>query len=206
LGAVRTYKEGSVRIHDWSCSYGNSSDQILTSYTTCSNGAQWSVSLIHPVKPTSDVNANVTAVAKSPKHISEPRFFRQSLHDRLHRILVTVNVPLSGADHEGACFRRSRTFAAFMPHWGEWSASLSGRFTHLLNTPPGKIFSTPAKGVGGPQRRSRRFGESKTFLCLCRESFPESSNPAGFLCTLILNFWLCSQQLVYLIIVIRKSP
>ena len=74
----------------------HSSDQILTSYTTCSNGAQWSLSLTHAVKPISDVTVNVTVVAKTPEHISEPRYCLQGLYDGLHRILpATVNVRLS---------------------------------------------------------------------------------------------------------------
>jgi len=123
--------------------------------------------LIHAVKPACDVTANLTAVAKTPKHISEPRFFRQVLHDGIHRILlVTVNVRLPGAGHDGACCRGSRTFAAFIPHWDEWPASLSGRFTHLLNPPPGKIFSVHEKGGWGPQMWSGSFGEGKIFLPL----------------------------------------
>jgi hypothetical protein len=101
--------------------------------------------LIHAVKPKSDVTANITAVAKTPIHISEPRNFREDLYDGLHRILlVMVKVCLSGAGHEGAGCRRSGTFAAFIPHWGEWSASLSGGCIHLINPPPME------KGVGGP--------------------------------------------------------
>jgi hypothetical protein len=159
----------NVCIRDWCWRYGDSSDQILTSYTICSKVAQWNISLIHAVKPTSDVTVNLTAVAKTPKLVSEPTFLRYGLYGGLHRILlVTVNVRLSGAGHEGACCRRRTTFAAFMPHWDEWSASLSGRFTHLLNPPPGKIFRTHGKGWWGPKRRSGRFGEGKTFFPLPR--------------------------------------
>ena len=62
-----SYVEINACTHDWCCSYGDSSVQIVTSYTTCSNGARWGISLIHAVKPTADITANVTAVAKTPK-------------------------------------------------------------------------------------------------------------------------------------------
>ena len=58
---------------------------------------------------------------------------------------------LSGAGHEGACYRGSRTFAAFIPHWREWPASLSGRFIHLLHTHPGKSSIPMERGEGTPE-------------------------------------------------------
>ena len=121
------------------------------------------VGVLH-LKQTSDVTANVTAVAKTPKHISEPRFFCQVLYDGIHRTpLVTVNVRLPGAGHDGACCS-SRTFAAFIPHCGEWSASLSGRLLTFWTPRPGKSSVPMEKGIGGPEKRSGRLGEGKTFF------------------------------------------
>jgi hypothetical protein len=171
-------------IHDKYCRNRDSSDQILTPYTTSSNGAQGSISLIRAVKPTSDVTANVIAVANTPKRISEPRFCRQGLHDSPHRIpLVTVKVRLSGAGHQGAYCEGEQHI------WGDWSASLSGHFTHFLYLPSQKIFSTHGKGGWGPQRGVWTLGKRQNVCCHCPESIPESSKIAVFLCTWLLNLF-----------------
>ena len=65
---------------------------------------------------------------------------------------------------------------------GERSTSRSCRFT------PRKEFLEPLnRKLGGPQRRSTRFGEENKISCSCRDSTPGPSTPQPSLYTVTIN-------------------
>jgi hypothetical protein len=179
-----------VCIHDWCCGYGDSSDQILTSYTTCSNGTHRSISLKHAVKPTADVTVNVTTVAKTPKTLFRAQIFpsrsarrptQNSSCDGERKNVWRMPLRRLVGEQNICCIHTTL----------RWVVSFTFRPVYPLSTPlpSGKIFNTHGKEGCRDPRGGLDVSEKAKRLCPCRESIPESSNTAAFLCTLLLNLF-----------------